>query len=273
MRGSSLVCDGRGSARSALDTPEGGGLAPGQPPGLSDSTLRASGNSATHSPRPGAAPRLAAPPPRGPHAPPRSRAVRAKPLLPRAVRLLRLRPAPPCVRGFPGEGAAATCCDAPSEQRLVARRCSPAGRTFVSARRLLSPPSVNHSWSPREEGRPGDARPFKGAARLFRAPAPGPRQGSGSPCHSRPLWRKGPCVALRCVLLLFFCRLWASSGPPNSGGVVCQCGPFGVVTFIINTQSQSVSGSDTFLVPVLAISSGSLGLGAKEGNGGGVEKT
>lgn len=45
------------------------------------------------------------------------------------------------------------------------------------------------------------------------------------------------------------------------------------MTFIINTQSQSVSGSDTFLVPVLAISSGSLGLGAKEGNGGGVEKT
>lgn len=45
------------------------------------------------------------------------------------------------------------------------------------------------------------------------------------------------------------------------------------MTFTINTQSQSVSGSDTFLVPVLAISSGSLGLGAKEGNGGGVEKT
>lgn len=129
-------------------------------------------------------------------------AVRDEPRLPPAVRLLRLRPAPPCVRGFPGEGAAATCCDAPSERRLVARRCSPAGRTFVSARRLLSPPSVNHSWSPREEGRPGDARPFKGAARLFRAPAPGPRQDSGSPCHSRTLWRKGPCGAQRFTIVL-----------------------------------------------------------------------
>lgn len=200
--GSAVLCDRRGGTRSAPGTPEGGEPAPEQPPELSDSALRASGSSAKHSPRPGAAPRLAAPPPWGPHAPPRSPAVRAEPRLPQAVRLLglRLRPAPPCVRGFPGEGAAATCCGAPSEQRLVARRCSPAGRTFVSARRLLSPPSVNHSWSPREEGRPGDARPFKGAARLFRAPAPGPRQGSGSPCHSRTLRREGPCCAL--------CFLW-----------------------------------------------------------------
>lgn len=136
------------------------------------------GSCATQNPRPGAAPKLAAPPPRGPHAPPRTPAVRAESRLPRAV------------RGFPGEGAAATCCGAPSERRLVARRCSPAGRTFVSARRLLSPPSVNHSWSPGEEGRLGDARPFKGAARLFPVPAPGPRQGSGLPRHSRTLGRK-----------------------------------------------------------------------------------
>lgn len=170
--------------------------------GISESVLQTSGCCATQSPRPGAAPRLAAPPPRGPHAPPRSPAVRAESRLPRAVPLRRLLPAPPCVRGFPGEGAAATCYGAPSEQRLVARRCSPAGRTFVSARRLLSPPSVNHSWSPGEEGRPGDARPFKGAARLFPAPAPGPRQGSGSPRHSRTLGRKRACGALRFTIVL-----------------------------------------------------------------------
>lgn len=121
--GSAVLCDRRGGTRSAPGTPEGGEPAPEQPPELSDSALRASGSSAKHSPRPGAAPRLAAPPPWGPHAPPRSPAVRAEPRLPQAVRLLglRLRPAPPCVRGFPGEGAAATCCGAPSEQRLVAR--------------------------------------------------------------------------------------------------------------------------------------------------------
>lgn len=200
--GVALLCDGRGGARSAPGTPEGGGSCPGQPRGLSESALRAGGSSTTQSPRPGAAPRLASPPPRGPHAPRRSPAVRAEPRLPPAVWLRRLLPAPPCVLGFPGEGAAATCCRAPSEQRLVARRGSPAGRTFVSARRLLSPPSVNHSWSPGEEGRPGDARPFKGAARLFRASAPGPLQDSRSPRHSRTLWRKGPCGALRFTIVL-----------------------------------------------------------------------
>ncbi|MEJ1275813.1 hypothetical protein NN561_006712 [Cricetulus griseus] len=128
--------------------------------------------------------------------------VRAEPRLPRAVPLRRLLPAPPCARGFPREGAAATCCGAPSERRLVARRCSPAGRTFVSTRRLLSPPSVNHSWSPGEEGRPGDARPFKGAARLFPAPAPGPLQDSGSRRHSRTLGRKRTCGALRFTVVL-----------------------------------------------------------------------
>lgn len=185
-----MLGGGRGSAMSAPGTPGGGRPGPGQPLGvISESVLQRRGCCATQSPRPGAAPRLAAPPPRGPHAPPRFPAVRAESRLPRAVPLRRLLPAPPCVRGFPGEGAAATCCGAPSERRLVARRCSPAGRTFVSARRLLSPPSVNHSWSPGEEGRPGDARPFKGAVRLFPAPVPGPRQGSGSPRHSRTLGR------------------------------------------------------------------------------------
>lgn len=197
--GTALLC---GGAKSAPGTPEGGGPRLEQSLGLSESALRSSGSSATQSPLPGAAPRLAAPPPRGPHAPPRSPSVvRGAAPAPGSP----VQPPPPRapVRPrFPGEGAAATCCGAPSEQRLVARRCSPAGRTFVSARRLLSPPSVNHSWSPREEGRPGDARPFKGAACLFWAPAPGPHQGSGSPRHSRTLRLKGPCGALRFTIVL-----------------------------------------------------------------------
>ena len=67
-----------------------------------------------------------------------------------------------------------------------------------------------------------------------------------------------------------FCGLWASRRSSKSPGVVYKKnGPF--VTFTRNMQS--VSGSGTFLVPVLAISSGSLGFGANARNGGGVRKT
>lgn len=69
---------------------------------------------------------------------------------------------------------------APSERRLSTLRCAPAGRTFVSARRLLSPPSVNHSWSPGEEGRPEMRGLLKGqhAFSGLRPPPPPPRRPS-----------------------------------------------------------------------------------------------
>lgn len=93
----------------------------------------------------------------------------------------------PCaLAASPGRERRPLVADALSERRLAARRCSPAGRTFVSARRLLSPPSVNHSWSPGEEGRPGDARPFKGAALLFRA------RGAGRSLHAGPRAAREP---------------------------------------------------------------------------------
>lgn len=57
-----------GGALSPPGTPDGSGWGRGQPL-LLESAFRASGRSAAESPRPGAAQRLAAPPPPGPHPP------------------------------------------------------------------------------------------------------------------------------------------------------------------------------------------------------------
>lgn len=112
-----------------------------------------------------------------------------------------VRPYPPALRGalsaragppppgaparpwLPEGGRGGHLLRCPNPRRRAAGLSLPAGRTFVSARRLLSPPSVNHSWSPGEEGRPRDARPFKGPARLFGAAARRPSRGTGPERH------------------------------------------------------------------------------------------
>lgn len=109
----------------------------------------------------------------------------------------------PCApAASPGRARRPLVAGARSEQRLRARRRSPKGRTFVSARRLLSPPSVNHSWSPREEGRPGDARPFKGAARLFGARAPAPASARALLAASELALSEGTCSWLYLTIVL-----------------------------------------------------------------------
>lgn len=111
-----------GGARSPLDTPDCSGWGWGQPP-LLKSAFGTSGRSAAESPRPGAAQRLTAPPPPGPHPPApiplRWALSRARGRAPRRHRLLRT---PLRARGFPGEGAAATCCGCPER----AETCGPA---------------------------------------------------------------------------------------------------------------------------------------------------
>lgn len=176
-----------GGAPSPPGTPGGSRRGQAQPQHL-ESALGAGGRSAAHSPRPRAAQRLAAPPPPGPHPPaPIPSGGRGAGWAP-GLRGLAASFGCPCApAASPGRARRPLVAGARSERRLAARHSSPAGRTFVSARRLLSPPSVNHSWSPGEEGRPGDARPFKEAARLFGAPALGPSLGTGSARHARTL--------------------------------------------------------------------------------------
>ncbi|XP_068390888.1 collagen alpha-1(I) chain-like [Eschrichtius robustus] len=145
----------------------------------------------------------------------------------------------------PGRARRPLVAGARSEQRLAARRRSPKGRTFVSARRLLSPPSVNHSWSPGEEGRPGDARPFKGAARLFGAPASSPRLGAGPARHQRIAssegtrsWLYFTIVLLPAGPLVSKMSFRASFAIP---WVCLQIWPvLGVVAFKINTHQRLI---------------------------------
>ncbi|TKC53233.1 hypothetical protein EI555_007557, partial [Monodon monoceros] len=149
-----------GALRPLLAPPTAPGGAGGRPLPLK-SAFGAGGRSAAESPRPGAAQRLAAPPPPGPHPP---APIPLRWTLSRAGgRGSRAPPLPP---------------GAPAHPRLP--RGGRGGHL-----RLLSPPSVNHSWSPGEEGRPGDARPFKGAARLFGAPASSLRLRAGHARHQR----------------------------------------------------------------------------------------
>lgn len=93
-----------GGARSPPGTPNGSGWGQGQPP-LLESAIAAGGRNAAESPRPGAAQRLAAPPPPGPHSPApiplRWALSRAGG---RAPGIDRLFPAPSLARDFPGDG-------------------------------------------------------------------------------------------------------------------------------------------------------------------------
>lgn len=92
----------------------------GRPPPL-ESAFGAGGRSAAESPRPGAAQRLAAPPPPGPHPPaPIPPAVGAEPSGAggRGSRVLPPPPGAPCApAASPGEGAAATCCGCPERAK------------------------------------------------------------------------------------------------------------------------------------------------------------
>ncbi|XDB61977.1 PREDICTED: translation initiation factor IF-2-like [Capra hircus] len=92
----------------------------GRPPPL-ESAFGAGGRSAAESPRPGAAQRLAAPPPPGPHPPaPIPPAVGAEPSGAggRGSRALPPPPGAPCApAASPGEGAAATCCGCPERAK------------------------------------------------------------------------------------------------------------------------------------------------------------
>lgn len=94
---------GRG-ARSPPGTPDGSGRGRGRPP-LLESASSAGGRRAAESPRPGAAQRLASPPPPGPHPPaPLPCGGRCAARVAGAPRTARPWPAPSRARGFPGDG-------------------------------------------------------------------------------------------------------------------------------------------------------------------------
>lgn len=192
---------GRG-ARSPPGTPDGSGWGRGRPP-LLESASSAGGRRAAESPRPGAAQRLASPPPPGPHPPaPLPRGGRCAARVAGAPRTARPSRHPRAPAAPPGMGAAATCCGCPDRAATRGPAQRARGRTFVSARRLLSPPSVNHSWSPGAGGRTAARgllkrqRSFSG---LGRRP---PRRPARPP---RPLRARERALGGR--LLLFFYAL------------------------------------------------------------------
>lgn len=153
------------------------------------------------------------------------------------------------------------------------------GAARLRAGLLLAPGASSRRPASITAGAPGrKAGPemrglLKGQHAFSGLPLPAPARVPALPATRDPFGAKDR--ALRCVAFYYCssvdCGLQVVLRIPLE--LSTNAAHSGCVTFTINTQSQSVSGSDTFLVPVLAISSGSLGLGAKEGNGGGVEKT